>query len=688
MKPEIVKVHRDDLITFLCRHGELWQIDGPREFEAMLPHLPVTADELLEACELYAPEIDYVYVFSDAEPLEEIVARVGVEGAIPITEEYLDEYVIRTVRGSDFLWIAVSDEDAANLSYVTILRYEVDDEEQEYDEIEPVFTPRESTLTRLSIENFKGIRDRVEVELRPLTLLFGANSAGKSSILHALHYAREIFERRNLSPDRTLAAGPAVDLGGFPTFVHGHDKNRRIRLGFTLNLRDVFVPNFEPVVPAGAPMSEPEPLVRGLHNAGINVVIGWSDLAAAPVVEEYCVEINDQWLATLSHQAGRREVRLCADLMHPIFVRASDHFVLADGILGLGLPEDTETGVSFLWRILSQGGCLPYLSSDGVPIDGQTDAFVGFERAISLPADYTVIEDSVTDSEVRSVISWIETTLSHLIVGPGAVLREALVAARYLGPLRETPPRNYAPPRHPDAARWPCGLGAWDLLMTASDDVVARVSSWMVDGDKMNIGYKLTRERIIELDVGEREMLQVLISQLSIDTDVESIRNSVEGLLDTARSRTRLSLEGPNNPVSLEPSDVGIGISQLLPVVVSALDDHSGLTAIEQPELHLHPAVQVAIGDLLIAGIGEGQKRFLVETHSEHLLLRLLRRIRESRDGDNAERPTLRPEHVCVVFVSQRDGTTSVEHLQINTGGDFIGHWPEGFFDERAKELF
>ena len=56
-------------------------------------------------------------------------------------------------------------------------------------------------ITGISIENFKGIRERVELELKPLTLLFGPNSAGKSTILHALHYAREIFERHNLDAD-------------------------------------------------------------------------------------------------------------------------------------------------------------------------------------------------------------------------------------------------------------------------------------------------------------------------------------------------------------------------------------------------------------------------------------------------------------------------------------------------------
>ena len=58
-------------------------------------------------------------------------------------------------------------------------------------------------ITAIEIENFKAIGERVRVELKPLTLLFGPNSAGKSTILQAIHYAHEIFERHNLDPHRT-----------------------------------------------------------------------------------------------------------------------------------------------------------------------------------------------------------------------------------------------------------------------------------------------------------------------------------------------------------------------------------------------------------------------------------------------------------------------------------------------------
>jgi predicted ATPase len=73
--------------------------------------------------------------------------------------------------------------------------------------------------------------------LKPITLLFGPNSAGKSTILQALHYVREILERGNIDPDVTIAGG-LIDLGGFATLVHNHELQRAVRLKLSLDLSD------------------------------------------------------------------------------------------------------------------------------------------------------------------------------------------------------------------------------------------------------------------------------------------------------------------------------------------------------------------------------------------------------------------------------------------------------------------
>lgn len=133
--------------------------------------------------------------------------------------------------------------------------------------------------------------------------------------------------------------------------------------------------------------------------------------------------------------------------------------------------------------------------------------------------------------------------------------------------------------------------------------------------------------------------------------------------------------------------EVGSGIGYLLPVLAGAAQ--GGVQCIEQPELHLHPAMQAALGDVLIEAANSGAQ-LLVETHSEHLILRLLRRIRQTHAGKPlGEELRVRPESVSVVyFLPGGDGTTRVRQLRVTDEGDFMDRWPNGFFEERGGELW
>jgi len=85
-------------------------------------------------------------------------------------------------------------------------------------------------LTALELENFKGVADRQRIEFAPLTLLFGANSAGKSTVLQALVYLLELIDRGSADVDRTELTGNVLELGGFARIVHRHDVNKSIVL--------------------------------------------------------------------------------------------------------------------------------------------------------------------------------------------------------------------------------------------------------------------------------------------------------------------------------------------------------------------------------------------------------------------------------------------------------------------------
>ena len=163
----------------------------------------------------------------------------------------------------------------------------------------------------------------------------------------------------------------------------------------------------------------------------------------------------------------------------------------------------------------------------------------------------------------------------------------------------------------------------------------------------------------------------------------EMIRSRGEGLRDLVLLDKRTS-------TVVTHRDVGIGVSQALPVLVSAYASNGRLVTIEQPEIHLHPALQAELGDVFLeSALGDGGNTFLIETHSEHLILRILRRIRETTDGELPDGILpVRPEQVAVLYVQPGSDGAEVVHMPVTLDGEFERPWPGGFFAERARELF
>ena len=203
-----------------------------------------------------------------------------------------------------------------------------------------------------------------------------------------------------------------------------------------------------------------------------------------------------------------------------------------------------------------------------------------------------------------------------------------------------------------------------------------------------DVGY--TGDRLPDLLYSQRTMLDKTNDwldrlQIGYHIKVQSFgdpsRNFYEiRLIDTRRST--------NIDVAL--SDVGYGVSQLLPFVVQSLASKQQIISIEQPEVHVHPRLQADIGDLLIEAIQAPRaQQFLIETHSEHLILRLLRRIRETTDGELPEgHPGLTPAQLSVIYVERGEEGSKAHRLRVDESGEFIDRWPQGFFEERAEELF
>ena len=129
-----------------------------------------------------------------------------------------------------------------------------------------------------------------------------------------------------------------------------------------------------------------------------------------------------------------------------------------------------------------------------------------------------------------------------------------------------------------------------------------------------------------------------------------------------------------------ELNAVGVGVSQILPVIAQCLLANPGksLVIIEQPELHLHPRLEQILGDFFIACIGSG-RRLLIETHSEHLVNRLRLRIAQDRKDELSQ-------SIKILFAEQKNGVTHYQEHGVEKDGTLSADWPEGFFDLSARE--
>lgn len=362
-------------------------------------------------------------------------------------------------------------------------------------------------ITSLHLQNFKAWRDTGRIQLAPLTILFGANSAGKSSLGHwllALKQTAQSTDRHralHLGDDRSL-----VDLGTYRDCVHGHDLSRP--LDFSLRW---FLPN---------KMTVTDPLTgRQFPGAelGFDSSLG-ANASGQPEVRALRYRLFDGLTETLNVRLKRT----------------------ADAELDL-----EATG----YRLVRTVG-KPW------PLD-PPEKF------------YRVGEASLTRFQNAAFLSDLALALEGLL---GRLF--------YLGPLREAPRRIY---------QW-SGDSPEDVGMKG-DYAVAAILSAAAQGRSLSLGPRRRYQPF-------GQIIATALKELGVIADF-SVRPLAQGRRDyEVMVRTR----GSGSEVIL--TDVGFGVSQVLPGVVAAFYCPPDSTVwMEQPELHLHPQIQANLADVFIDAI-------------------------------------------------------------------------------------
>lgn len=162
--------------------------------------------------------------------------------------------------------------------------------------------------------------------------------------------------------------------------------------------------------------------------------------------------------------------------------------------------------------------------------------------------------------------------------------------------------------------------------------------------------------------------VNLLFAKHNIAIDIEKVNDIIHKIVVTQDS------------VRLELTDVGFGISQVLPILVQAhLSPPDSLTIIEQPEIHLHPNMQAWLADALINIALEQNKKFLIETHSDALIRRLRLRILDDKSS-------LTEEDVKIYHLhrTEKKNRSKLEEIPITGDGDI--RWPLGFMDAEIND--
>ena len=414
-------------------------------------------------------------------------------------------------------------------------------------------------LKAITIENFKGIGAPQRIELKPITLLFGPNSAGKSTVLHALNYAREILCNGNLDPAVTQPAGESGTIDHFQTIVHGHDLSRPIRFRFEMQYDE------DEVLHNSPPFSRDVVVTFELE-------IVWSQLEDAPVVRRYAVELDGSLCAEIVHEPGQEGSTLKIQGDHPAYERATHDEILNicdfgpleqldivshmfDDELGEELrnvrngvePEEDwepysneESAIEIYFRIMIFFSMMPAGQDPKSPFytlplrwdDARPRRRLRIEwNSVTVPPDlflqmHLVDEDGINITDEfgehpsrdvlasgfqRALRKEVEPALSSLILLPAETLTRSLRYLTSIGPIRRTPtdPYTYQDPDSP--GRWSTGLAAWDVLCdysreTYSDNSKKALRSleafndWLGSSHRLDCGYTIELKQFLQFD--------------------------------------------------------------------------------------------------------------------------------------------------------------------------------------------
>ncbi|MDK2069860.1 DUF3696 domain-containing protein [Aliarcobacter butzleri] len=484
-----------------------------------------------------------------------------------------------------------------------------------------------------SLENFKSFGSRQKIPLKPITLIYGANSSGKSSVIHGYLFIRELLKTGKCDLSSFTIGGELLDLGGYKQYLHKKEYETR-----TLEI-ELELENYNLIIKISVDDAKNKKELKSPPYL-------WS-LRVQNIKENYSYEFR---------------------------------------------------------RNPSTGEILLELFNDEKITKDKEKIIIELKDIISSQIKLDQIEHgSIIANSLNEIFQTINSNYKNII---------------YLGPIRSYPTRDIS---LTNESSEDMDYNAWNIVKKDAN-VRDKVNKWLGGKDsKLKTGYELSVKKYLDPKDYLESLLKIIANPGAYEHDLkelfeledeqfydylEDFTNKlleeydefkedrlISYIADKFSKQTieELIIKDLRTDTTVSHRDIGVGISQVLPVLVSAYASKNSVIAIEQPELHLHPALQSEIADVFIETAKENNNTYLIETHSEHLLLRIMRRIRETTNGELPDGVTsITPNDVQILFVMPNEDKKEsiIKKISLRNNGELKDRWPGGFFEESFSEIF
>ncbi|MCE2695906.1 MAG: DUF3696 domain-containing protein [Nostocales cyanobacterium LE14-WE4] len=558
-----------------------------------------------------------------------------------------------------------------------------------------------------SLSNFKGFKELQSVNLKPLTVICGTNNSGKSSLIQSLVLMKQSntinskISPNNYEQEPLIFNGVYVKLGSFLDVVYNHSNDEEIVLKWqlkneqietrpnkyysinselTVNIKNIEIENS---------LTQPEVnnfLFKDLNNNFFLELIRKSDGKYQVKFRNILVkDIILQWvyrnykyryyynnkIPDLLKYLEDKSIKVFQEgiIEEEYFDNAQVTFqsIFPTQILINNFPQQSY---SILKRIkeklpsIAKGKVSKYLDEliDTIVHDLESIIF-NLDKQLPPKDKYLDIVDLSLSKEdpdlsISNELSLLDYYFSYRATF--LLLKKIWSSFRYIGPIRKAPERFYL----------------FDNLRKIDIGISGEYTPLVLAAEKEKITPKYYRcicegKYIKKYELRDR------------DTLIDSVNWWLSDFMKLPRIHSVNELSGVINQVKvnslgikLDLTDVGFGVSQILPIIVECLRMPEGETIIlEQPEIHLHPSLQSKLADFFVCMAKSG-KNLVVETHSEHFIYRLCLRIAQEESNDTRNL-------INILFVScdEENKSSIAKPIEVNKYGE-IENWPVGFFDE------